>query len=432
MSEALSEIIKSAIAGDAAGYVFEGMKKGHIDSFFRNHSEFPDTTDALKGNMEKWKKPGLYSSISQFILIIFMFRERNHTDVEGFKRYIRNLPVLPERPDSFFRNPGRAEEILIATAGDYHILETDRTASSRLIPISLPLSTMKGSFSEFLDGFLSFMKLFSEDCRSLTASFLFCYITGKQLRNKQENGDFSSTIVNMLKNCIRDIADSQSVIFSHGFNPDYFLKEAEFLTGSLEKAFGERDIENSERSIVDDENKRSGSHLIRATVDNPSLIFLYAVLMNHYNKADQDIIYKTARLGGSSSALTSATAVISQAFFSVPVHKNFMDDLINKKMISQIADSVAAGKNSVTPLKTFTDTEVSLTLKEMEEYKSKNKRNKNVKKNKPARKNRTSIEETISRHVVESWTKTDKARWKREKRRKNTDSVDDEEGFFDE
>jgi hypothetical protein len=69
----------------------------------------------------------------------------------------------------------------------------------------------------------------------------------------------------------------------------------------------------------------------------------------------------------------------------------------------------------------FFQSESSLTRKEIEEYQSKLK---HYKKPEKLTNNRKTLEEKMAQHIVESWTKTDKAKWKKEKKQFNKEYQD--------
>gem|GEM_PF-481932 len=419
MSAKINEVLKSLIAGDAAGYIFEGMKKGHIESHFREPNEFPDTTGALKGRMDRWRKPGLYSSISQFIIIIFQFQEKNYINIEAFKRFMSKLPDLPERNTSFFRNPGKAEEFFIG--GGCGRDARPEFSSSRIIPMILPLAELKGNDESVLSSCISFLQLFTSEPSTIATTIMFHGIMRKMLKTREKKEKIGIFSIAALEESIELLKKHQSLLFNSGMNPDYIIREAEFTTKLLKKGLAEKNFENAEKTIVEEINTAQKTGITRATVDVPQLIFTCAVLLNHHFPGHEDIIFKSSRLGGASSALTSITAALSRTWFNVDISSRFLNKMINKKQIIQICDAIGSGKQGEAMLIAICETETSLTLKEIEEYRSRNKRNKNFK---PEKKKRN-IEDAISRHVVESWTKADKARWKKEKRKIQIDSEEE-------
>nr|HPJ15818.1 hypothetical protein [Spirochaetota bacterium] len=78
-------------------------------------------------------------------------------------------------------------------------------------------------------------------------------------------------------------------------------------------------------------------------------------------------------------------------------------------------------KNAFQFIEEFLSDEYPLTIKENEEFQRKTK-NKETSKASDGKKRQTE-EERLSRHVVESWTKLDRAKYKKEKKR-NSDYDD--------
>ena len=87
-----------------------------------------------------------------------------------------------------------------------------------------------------------------------------------------------------------------------------------------------------------------------------------------------------------------------------------------------VLDALAAGAVSPEALDDFIRSEASLTGKEQEELKARLRHTK--KKQRSGPRTRAEKEKELARHVVESWTKYDRARWKKERQRhdKNDES----------
>ncbi len=377
----LKAILKATIAGDAAGYPFEGMKQGHIKSHFKNSEIFPDIAPALKNKMEQWKKAGLYSSISQFLIILLHFRRQNHIDRENFIRYMSRLPEIPERPLSFFRAPGGVETNFIERMQNKGAGKISDHSSSRIIPLALVPATIPGGKKNIMEETLSLINLFTKDSTTMAASVLLTFIL-RALCEKGANS-FAQTVSESIGTAISYMEELQSTIFQHGVNPNYIIDESKFIQSMVQRGMEEETPENSEKFIVEMLNRKKGTSITRGTVDSPALILSMAIMLNLHYPGNDNIIEITAKLGGNSSPLTALTAMIAEA-------------------------------GTKTNLAKFSEIETSLTQKEMEEYKSRNKRNKKAKIT--SRTNKKSGERT-SKHTVESWTKEDRAKWKKEKKK---------------
>ncbi|MCL2026341.1 MAG: hypothetical protein FWG92_06010, partial [Leptospirales bacterium] len=86
-----------------------------------------------------------------------------------------------------------------------------------------------------------------------------------------------------------------------------------------------------------------------------------------------------------------------------------IDGLVNRRRLLSIVEAIANGSASDRLIGEFMDSELSLTAKAFEEFKAKNKNKE------PKKKAKTGKVELP--HTVESWTKLDKAKWKKEKRK---------------
>ena len=99
--------------GSACGPL-EGFGPGHIRSIFGRITDYTDPSPALKGKPERWRKPGLYSSISQMIMLMLLSAGRGRgIDMRSFVRELENNPPVEGHPFGAFRHPGVVERGLI-------------------------------------------------------------------------------------------------------------------------------------------------------------------------------------------------------------------------------------------------------------------------------------------------------------------------------
>lgn len=107
-------IIIGAAIGDALCSPLDGLGPGHIRSIFGRVREYLDPAPALKGRLDRWKKPALYTSISQTIMLILISaREDGGPDMDRFLRSLEDNPPVEGNLYGAFRHPGPAERILI-------------------------------------------------------------------------------------------------------------------------------------------------------------------------------------------------------------------------------------------------------------------------------------------------------------------------------
>jgi hypothetical protein len=124
------------------------------------------------------------------------------------------------------------------------------------------------------------------------------------------------------------------------------------------------------------------------------------------------VFHAASREGGSASALAAVSAALTTAFYGFDVPVNLLEDLVNKKKVTGMIELLSSKgpRDEITGI--LYDSEPGLTTKEMEEYRARNK--KEPKKQTPP-KNRRDAESELTKHVVESWTKIDKAKWRKER-----------------
>ena len=142
MNRTIADILFSAIIGDAAGYTLNGMKKNHIKAVFKEITGFTDPAPALKDNMQRWKKPGLYSSITQNILITAACTDKRGINLNEYIKAVKNSPEVSGVEFGIFRDPGEAEKNFIfniknGESSGQHF----NTPCSRLLPPVLSASS---------------------------------------------------------------------------------------------------------------------------------------------------------------------------------------------------------------------------------------------------------------------------------------------------
>ncbi|MCL1832994.1 MAG: hypothetical protein FWG49_00670 [Leptospirales bacterium] len=131
--------------------------------------------------------------------------------------------------------------------------------------------------------------------------------------------------------------------------------------------------------------------------------------------SDPENIYKKASAeGGAASSLTAISSAVTTAFYGLNIPEEYLNSLINKKRIKNIIDILTDDNSRELIIDEIIRAEPKLTDKESEEFRAKNKGIAVVKKRK---RDRADIEADMSKHIVESWTKHDKAKWKKERKR---------------
>jgi hypothetical protein len=216
-----------------------------------------------------------------------------------------------------------------------------------------------------------------------------------------------------------EIAENQPELFKAGVNPDRCMEAARAFTEVFEAASDAKGCDDAEKRIVCAANQYLKTSVTRATVDHPLLIFpLAAAIVS--GSADSSL-YTASRFGGSSTVLTAMTGAVSGAVSGDTFPEELESALVNRKNIREYAERIAAGNGGEGDAGEFFDNEIALTSKEIDEKEAKLKHLKV-----PERKKRTTAEKEafLTRHVVESWTKSDKAKWRKTLRNKDDEILE--------
>ena len=412
MDAKFREVLFSVIAGDAAGYTLGGMSKGHINSFFKEEIPYPDPIIALKGNKEKWKKPSYYSSISQFMILAALSCNTRGFSKERFVEYSQKAIGLTESANGVFRDCSTAERAFLDKIQSSKASLPYTRPCSRIIPIVTPL-VLISSEEVFLEGLSSLVSLFTLDSSTLACSLIYATIVRALAKNISESP--WELAVKSLTLCKEIVEQKSAIFFSNGFNSDHVIEDIKSLLNLFEKLQNLKTIEQCEKLICDHGNKSLTNKITRGTVNLPMVIFPYSFSISAVAEQKEKIIYLSAREGGFASVLASLSSVLTTAFYGIDVPQAFRDNLANKKRINSILDIISQERVTGAVILDFLEGEKGLTLKEEEEFKAKNKTQRDDKVAK--KQNRRDIEAEMSKHIVESWTKIDKAKWRKERKK---------------
>ncbi|HPG52038.1 MAG TPA: ADP-ribosylglycohydrolase family protein [Spirochaetota bacterium] len=419
MSDITPAIIFSIIAGDALGTPLDGMSRGHIKSCFGQLSGYPDPEPALKGKMDRWKKPGLYSSISQFMLLLGMSCLRKGSCIDAFFRSMTDSPALAENGYDIFRYPDGIESGFIARCKD-RVGGPVQSAypSTRILAALAPLAFRRTAPAEILADATGFLRLFTADPKTLAAGLLHVFL----LKSLAEDGQGGPDPVRAAVACAAALeemiaSDCSAQVFASGANPGVLAAEVRVLAEILALVAGADSPGAAEDLICSHLNRTIPNRITRATVNMPSALLPYAVAFTSFYRDDGRILYRAAAEGGSSAPFASIVGSLAASFSgAAAAPEELLQGLVNRKRISTTADNLAAGAPGPDLAEEFIRAEASLTRKADEELRA---RTRHLKK-KPEKKSpsRADREQALARHVVESWTKIDKAKWKKERKQR--------------
>jgi ADP-ribosylglycohydrolase len=419
MNHSAYDIMLPAVAGDALGTPFEGMGRGHIESCFGSLSGFADPEPGLRGRMERWKKPGLYSSISQFMLLLAISCCRRGPCAEAFAHCMSSSRALAESGYGIFRYPDAAESSFIAACTEQHQAAAQSSSpSTRIIAALAPLSLRDNAPPEMLADTVSFLRLFTADRQTIAAGLLYVFLLGELITGASAGTDpvgEASRLSAQLQTMVS--SEYPALVFASGVSPDALASELRVLAGLLSLIRAADSIRTAEDIICSHLNKTLKNQITRATINIPAALVPFAVSFSALHGDDDDILYRAAAEGGSSSSFTAIVGSLSASRRGMEaVPDGLLQGLVNRKRIASIVDSLVDGSPAPALAEEFIRSEASLTAKAEEEHHA---RIKHIKK-KPDKKvpSRTDRERALARHVVESWTKLDKAKWKKERKQR--------------
>ena len=414
-------IIIGAAIGDALCSPLDGLGPGHIRSIFGRVREYLDPAPALKGRLDRWKKPALYTSISQTIMLILISaRGDGGPDMGRFLRSLEDNPPVEGNPCGAFRHPGPAERNLI----EKRVRGPEASPSfscARTAVIAAAARAVSGYGASPLSEGPGMELALNREVHSLAAALIF-----GSLLEALAAGPGMPEYTRLFEMAIaageraRRAVDSRSgLVFAAGINPESLLRATMDFQGLFERLARLSVREDAERAICEAVNRLVKSPVSRATVNHPLAVPPYALVLCGAGAASPaEPLYAAAEAGGSTGPLGALCGAIAGAAIGTSwIPPKLLDGLVNRRRLLSLAGALADSGKAGEP-REFLASEAQLTRKEIEEYAARNRHRPGK-----AGKKRTKgdPERELSRHVVESWTKLDKARWKKEKRRSEGD-----------
>ncbi len=418
-SDKYSDILMGTFIGDALGSGTEGMGRGHIKSQFKTISGYINPASALRGKMQQWRKPGLYTSISQFLSLsaMLLIQKRGNPDAvtASLKHMIKDLPNPADYEIPLFRSPDYCERRFIQTARSGEESSKPVVPSIRIIPLSAAFLTLEENRS--LTGTIKILGSFTCDPSSIAGALLYAALLRRIAQNPEINGrDIIGVAMDLSVSLSKAALEQSRAIFESGMNPDPLASSFmayEPLFGAIR---GLSSVSDAEKILCAAVNPGLLNPVTRATVNNPYLALPFAV-MNFILFLDDpgSMLFSVAAEGGSAAAVTSLTGGLMGArFHHSMIPPPLQDNLVNKTRIATVLQAIRSKKITDAGMDDFITSEIQLTHKEHEERKAKMKHSKAQK----PRRARETDNAALTRHIVESWTKLDKAKWKKEKRKK--------------
>jgi len=420
----MRNVLIAVITGDALGSAVDGMTRAHIHAHFSSIAGYIDPEPALKNKMELWRKPGLYSSITQLMLIMAMAGPRRGTCAESFRRAVASSPEVAGYDYGIFRYPGAVERAFILAMKDpSRHQQTTQQPCARIIPVMTFLSFRNNSAADHLLDVMAAVRLFTHDLSTLASALIYSSLL-RALSTGAIPRDFTmKTVAGAAAGVAGAVDGNSSAVFAGGVNPASLIRELRSQSGLLDEMASAAAPGAAEKIIITHVNRKLKTPVTRATVNIPAALFPYSVAVSSLAVADTPPPVAAVKEGGSTAALAAMAGALGAARLGgLRQDDPLIRDLVNRKKVLALVDSLSAGAVTPEAMDEFTRSEVSLTGKEQEEMRARLKHVKKKQKKSPM--TRAEKEKELSRHVAESWTKLDKARWKKEKRRhdKNDES----------
>lgn len=424
-SENFKDILWGLVIGDALGTPLDGLGKGHLKAVFKRIDRYIDPLPALKGKADRWKKPGLYSSLSQLALLAVLaagIRRKNLQDTISL--YVTHAMEDNQGNYGIFRHTGFGEQHLLSIllqpgAGNDGSLRDHPCGRITLILLPI-LLTMDLPSEENFGTLLQLGSFFSHNPYNLTGSLLISSLLQERISVPSKKDLYFSEIIAHIEKLRLHSEKASHLIFQNRINPDDFLEALQRYADIFEAISSAQSMQQADEIIYTRANGLLKTPITRSTINHPLTLIPFSLFhVFQYAQNPQEALYHVALEGGTSAPLCALTASLLSSlagrnFFE----SHFRDELVNKKRVNQYIDAIVEGKVNPQIIEEFLSSESDLTRKEAEELNSKLKHVRIKPKRTPSQKEK---ETTLAKHVVESWTKADKAKWKKERKRQHKD-----------
>jgi hypothetical protein len=411
-STRIRDMLTGLITGDAAGVPFEGLSREHIKAVFKDSSVYPDPMPALKNREERWNKPGLYSYITRFAIMTSAAAVTKGDPAENLDRLMRHALENNLTTDEAFTGSSHVPAVYMTNLKENKNIPCT-APYVKAAAFALPLAMINTGTAALSAMTLRYIRKFTSDSNTAVSAL----ITVRLLNSIIYHENISPPLPLSMVTAEELLTWSESApddIFGCGFNPGS-LNQSILLFRNILNSIADADsMDRADKIICDTVNKlHTGSPVTRSVIDRPETLVPFAIYCAGGTIDTDDIdntVTSLVKRGGSASATGALAAAILHACNGSPEKSAFLDKLVNKTRISALIESISAFRMKQDRITDFLNNETLLLRKENEERSSRMKGRgddlKKPKKEKPDYEN-------LNRHVVESWTKADKAKWKK-------------------
>lgn len=394
----LTQILHSIIIADALASPLDNLGAEHIHNVFGTIHEYTDPTPALKHKLHAWKKPGLYTALSQYCILLAAINSQqnvvSHQHIANFIFSLGDSSTIFRHPQGFLQRLN---------------LPYNSPTTELLICIPTLFFLSKQSNNSIIHFILS-----HNTNAALCASSLFVYLLLEEILMHQLTTLDCALLLQTAENTLQFTHTHSSSIFANGGNPQNIIETAQDLyTMMMQLPLGSN-LSHFTSYCLPFANKWSKNVYTRLTVNHPfALLPMALYCIQTFEK--ELLLYSSLYQGGKTSLLVPLVALIATALYGDDViPKNLIGTIVNKKRILQLLQSLQNNSISMNYLMEFFQNEKKLTQKEQEELKSKLK---HIPSKRPTSKKPQDAHKDMTQHVVESWTKLDKAKWKKERKK---------------
>jgi len=395
----LTQILHSIIIADAIASPLDNLSAEHIHNVFGTIHDYTDPTPALKHKLHVWKKPGLYTALSQYCIILSAINAQLTT--YSHKHILNFISSLGDS-SSIFRHP---QGFLQHLNSPY-----DAPTAELLICIPALFFLNKQNANSIIHFILS-----HNTNPAVCVSSLFVYMLIEEIIQRQFIALDGAVLQQTAETTLQFTHTHSSALFDNGGNPQNIIEAAKDLYSMMMQLPLGNKLTHFTSHCLPFANRWSKNAYTRLTVNHPFALLPMALYC--IQTFDKELLFSLSlHQGGKTSLLVPLAALIATAFYGDDIiPKNLIDTIVNKKRILQLLESLQNNSISINYLTEFFQNEKKLTQKEHEELESKLK---HIAPKRPSSKQSKDSSKDITQHVIESWTKLDKAKWKKERRKR--------------
>jgi hypothetical protein len=406
-------LLKNLLYSDVFASPFQNMSAGHIKTGYKRESVYFDNREAQKDHLDRWRMPGLYSSIMQMSILSYYIGKEKITETNKIEEIIVQIFNSPERAFETLRFPtGCIRNFVLPYNAEIQKVNIYPCSVSVLLTsvYSAAIAPKKITPAQLF----FFLAIFT--CNSDCAAAVLFFDTVVRRLEYSESLSYYAISEDSINEIISKKNEILPAAFSFGINSDSVEKSIHHLL-IIMSYYSKYDIIEAQDKHLNYVNTLFQTPVKRLTIDHPLILIPFAISLAEKSKEDSAYLPEMCSLeGGETILLSCLTSILRNDIDISEFDKKYQNRLVNKNLISKTIDAIVKSRVPIKQIIDFFDNENKLTEKENETRLSITKHVKKKTKEKP-KKSKITREQELSQHIVESWTKRDKSRWKKERRR---------------